>query len=349
MFTPEAIAMPILTPCAAIGEALAEEMHRDPTVLVFGEGVATKRHELVSEFGATRVRNTPLAEGITAGTAAGAGATGLRPVIDLLFAPVLCYAMDELINSAGKLRFISGGQFSFPLVTLAMTGGGWGVGAQHNHNNEAWFVHSPGLKVIMPSSAADFKGLLKSAIRDDNAVLFFIDLALLHEPGEVPDGEHVVPLGKARILRPGADVTLLSYGKTVPSCLAAAEQLAAAGIGAEVIDLRSLKPLDESAILASVHKTGRLVVVHEAARMAGVGAEIAAQVAEKAFTRLRAPIVRLGGPDAPAAASFPLEQAFAPDAAAIFAAARSICGHASPLQALPLGSAAPGNGGQAHL
>ncbi|MBE2257739.1 MAG: alpha-ketoacid dehydrogenase subunit beta [Rhodobacteraceae bacterium] len=317
--------MPTLTPFEAIGAALSEEMRRDPTVLVFGEGVATKRHDLVDEFGPARVRNTPLAEGIIAGTAAGAAATGLRPVIDLLFAPFLCYAMDELVNSAGKLRFISGGQFAFPLVTLAMTGGGWGVGAQHNHNNEAWFVHSPGLKVLMPSSAADFKGLLKSAIRDDNPVLFFIDLALLHQPGEVPDGEHVVPLGKAKVLRPGSDVTLLSYGKTVHACLAAAEQLAAAGIVAEVIDLRSLKPLDEAAFLTSVHKTGRLLVVHEAARIAGVGAEIAAQVAERAFASLRAPIVRLGGPDAPAAASHPLEQAFAPDAAAIVAAARSLC------------------------
>ena len=325
MFMPETPTMPTLTPFAAIGAALAEEMRHDPTVLVFGEGVATKRHELVDEFGPARVRNTPLAEGIIAGTAAGAAATGLRPVIDLLFAPFLCYAMDELVNSAGKLRFISGGQFAFPMVTLAMTGGGWGVGAQHNHNNEAWFVHSPGLKVLMPSSAGDFKGLLKSAIRDDNPVLFFIDLALLHQPGEVPEGEHIVRLGMANILRQGTDVTLVSYGKTVHACLAAAAQLADAGISAEVIDLRSLKPLDGAAIVASVHKTGRLVVVHEAARMAGVGAEIAAQVAEHAFASLRAPIIRLGGPDAPAAASHPLEQAFAPDVPAIFAAALSLC------------------------
>ena len=317
--------MTTLTLYDAVGAALTEEMRHDPRVLVFGEGIATKRHDLVQEFGARRVRNTPLAEGIIAGTAVGAAGTGLRPVIDLLFAPFLCYAMDELVNSAGKLRYMSGGQFSFPLVTLAMTGAGWGVGAQHNHNNEAWFVHSPGLKVVMPSNPADAKGLLKAAIRDDNPVLFFLDIGLLYQPGEVPADEHVVPLGKASVLREGGDVTLVSYGKTVHHCLQAAETLTVQGIAAEVIDLRSLKPLDEAAILASVTRTGRLVVVHEANRLCGVGAEIAALVAEKAFARLKAPIVRLGGPDAPVAASYPLEQASVPQAAAIAAAAASLC------------------------
>ena len=317
--------MPAMTLYDAVGAALVEEMRHDPRVLVFGEGIATKRHDLVQEFGALRVRNTPLAEGIIAGTAVGAAGTGLRPVIDLLFAPFMCYAMDELVNSAGKLRYLSGGQFSFPLVTLAMTGAGWGVGAQHNHNVEAWFVHSPGLKVVMPSNPADAKGLLKAAIRDDNPVMFFLDIGLLYQPGEVPSDEHVVPIGKAAVLREGSDVTLVSYGKTVHHCLQAAETLAAQGIAAEVIDLRSLKPLDEASILASVIRTGRLVVVHEANRLCGVGAEIAALVAEKAFARLKAPIVRLGGPDAPVAASYPLEQAFVPQAAAIAAAATSLC------------------------
>ncbi len=183
----------------AIGQALAEEMRRDPRVLMFGEGVATKRRELVAEFGAQRVRNTPLAEAIIAGTAAGAAATGLRPVIDLLFAPFICYSMDAIVNSAGKLRYISGGQFSFPLVVIALTGCGWTVGAQHNHNLESWFVHSPGLKVVMPSTAADFKGLLKAAIRDDNPVLFFIDMPLMHQKGEIPAGDEIVPLGKAAV------------------------------------------------------------------------------------------------------------------------------------------------------
>ena len=317
--------MPTLTLYDAVGAALTEEMRRDHNVIAFGEGIATKRHELVDEFGALRIRNTPLAEGIIAGTAVGAAATGLRPVVDLLFAPFLCYAMDELVNSAGKLRYLSGGQFSFPLVTLAMTGAGWGVGAQHNHNVEAWFVHSPGLKVVMPSTPADTKALLKTAIRDDNPVLFFLDIGLLYQPGEVPAGEHLLPLGQAAIVREGRDVTLVSYGKTVHHCQQAAEQLAGHGIAAEVIDLRSLKPLDETTILGSVKKTGRLVVVHEANRLCGIGAEIAALVAEHAFADLKAPIVRLGGPDAPAAASYPLEQASVPQAEAIVDVARRLC------------------------
>ncbi|CAO3454978.1 alpha-ketoacid dehydrogenase subunit beta [Azospirillum largimobile] len=318
--------MTTMTVNDAISAALAEEMQRDPTVMIFGEGVATKRRDLLERFGAARVRNTPLAEGIIAGTAAGAAATGLRPVVDLLFAPFLCYAMDEIVNSAGKLRYISGGQFRFPMVVLAMTGAGWGVGAQHNHNVESWFVHSPGLKIVMPSTPADFKGLMKSAIRDDNPVLVFADIALGYSTGEVPEDADAIPLGKAAVRREGRDVTLVSYAKTVGTCMAAADTLAAAGIDAEVIDLRSLKPLDEAAILRSVAKTGRLVVVHEASRLCGVGAEIAALVAEKAFTSLRAPVLRLTGPDAPAPASFPLEQAFVPQADAIVAAVRSQMG-----------------------
>ena len=307
----------------AMSEALAEEMRRDPRVITFGEGTATKGYQLVEEFGPKRVRNTPLAEGIIAGTAAGAAATGLRPVIDLLFAPFLTFAMDELVNSAGKLRFLSGGQFSFPMVAIARTGSGWGVGSQHNHNLEAWFVHAPGVKVVMPSTAADFKGLLKSAIRDENPVLFFADIGLLYAQGEVSDdADEVVPLGKAAIRRAGSDVTLISYAKTMNACLEAAEALATEGVSAEVLDLRSLKPLDEASILASVTKTGRAVVVHEAAAPCGVGAEVAAIVAEKAFGALKAPVVRLAGPDAPAAASFPLEAAFAPRAEAIVAAVK---------------------------
>jgi pyruvate dehydrogenase E1 component beta subunit len=310
----------------AIGEALAEEMRRDPTVIMFGEGVATKRKDLVAEFGAQRVRNTPLAEGIIAGTAAGAAATGLRPVIDLLFAPFLCFAMEEIVNSAGKLRYISGGQFSFPLVAIAMTGGGWTVGAQHNHNNEAWFVHSPGLKVVMPSNAADFKGLLKSAIRDNNPVIFFIDMPLMYQTGEVPAGEHIVPLGKAATLREGKDVTIIAYAKMVHTCMQAADTLAQTGVSAEVIDLRSLKPLDETAVVNSARKTGRVLIVHEASRMCGVGAEIAAIIAERAFDALKAPVLRLTGPDAPAPSSYVLEQAFMPQPDGVVAAVKKLMG-----------------------
>jgi len=310
-----------LTVNDAVEQALAEEMRRDPRVLMFGEGVATKRQALLKEFGADRVRNTPLAEGVIAGTAAGAAAMGLRPVVDLLFAPFLTLSMDAIVNSAGKLRYLSGGQFSFPMVVLAMTGAGWCVGAQHNHNLEAMFVHAPGLKVLMPSSAADFKGLLKSAIRDDNPVMFFMDLALGHVPGAVPAGEHLVPLGKAAIVRGGSDVTLVSYGKTVGHCLQAADLLQAQGVSAEVLDLRSLKPIDHAAVLASVRKTGQLIVVHEAGPMCGVGAEVAAVAAESAFDALRGPVRRVTGPDAPAAASWVLEQAAVPQPDAIAAAA----------------------------
>jgi pyruvate/2-oxoglutarate/acetoin dehydrogenase E1 component len=313
--------MTTITVNDAVAQALAEEMRRDPRVLMFGEGVATKRAELAAEFGAARVRNTPLAEGIIAGTAAGAAAMGLRPVVDLLFAPFLTLAMDAIVNSAGKLRYLSGGQFSFPMVVLTMTGAGWCVGAQHNHNLEAMFVHAPGLKVLMPSSAADFKGLLKSAIRDDNPVMFFMDLALGHVPGAVPAGEHLVPLGKAAIVRGGSDVTLVSYGKTVGHCVQAADLLQAQGVSAEVLDLRSLKPIDHATVLASVRKTGHLVVVHEAGPMCGVGAEVAAVAAEQAFDALRAPVRRVTGPDAPAAASWVLEQAAVPQPDAIAAAA----------------------------
>ena len=316
--------MQTMTYDEALSAALNEEMQRDSNVVIFGEGVATLRADLVKRYGPKRVRNTPMAEGIIAGTAAGAAATGLRPVIDLLYAPFLCYAMDEIVNSAGKTRYLSGGQFSFPMVVLARTGTGWGVGAQHNHNLEAWFVHSPGLKVVMPSTPADARGLLKAALRDENPVLFFNDLALGNLSGQVGDDE--IELGKAAIRHAGSDITLVSYAKTVHHCIQAASELAKQGISAEVLDLRTLKPLDEAAILRSVRKTGRLVVVHEASRMCGVGAEIAALVSEKAFGSLREPVIRLTGPDAPAPSSYPLEQAFVPQAATIAATAKKLVG-----------------------
>ncbi len=319
--------MTTITVNQAIADAIAEEMRRDERVLLLGEGVATKHHALAAEFGAARVRNTPLAEAVIAGTAVGAAASGLRPVVDLLFAPFLTYAMDALVNSAGKLRYVSGGQFQFPLVAIALTGAGWAVGAQHNHNVEAWFAHAPGLKVIMPSSAADFKGLLKAAIRDHNPVLFFVDLALSGTEGDVADGDAaLVPIGQAALRRAGRDVTLVSYAKTVGTCLAAAQTLADEGIEAEVIDLRTIKPWDRAAVLGSVSKTGRLVVVHEAAGPFGVGAEVAAVVAAEAFDALKAPVRRLTGPDAPAASSWVLEQAGVPQADAVVQTVREVVG-----------------------
>lgn len=309
----------------AIDLALAEEMQRDARVLIFSEGVATTRPELVKQFGADRVRNTPLSEAIIAGTAVGAAATGLRPVIDLLYAPFLAYAMDAIVNSAGKLRYMSGGQFEFPLVVLAKTGAGWGVGAQHSHNLESWFVHCPGIKVVMPSNSADFKGLLKSAIRDDNPVLFFNDMTLGFNSHEVTEDENaLVPIGKAAVVRSGRDLTFVSYAKCVHTCLQAAEQLATQGIEAEVIDLRTLKPLDEATVLASVQKTGRLVVVHESGPLCSVGSEISALVSEQAFSALKAPVRRVTSPDVPTPASSILEQAFLPQIPVIVAAAQRL-------------------------
>jgi acetoin:2,6-dichlorophenolindophenol oxidoreductase subunit beta len=313
--------MSAITLNQALDAALREEMRRDSRVLMFGAGAALRYRDLQTQFGIHRVRNAPLAEAIITGTAVGAAASGLRPVVDLLFAPFLNLAMDALINHAAKLRYMSGGQFEFPLVVLASTGSGCSIGAQHNHNMEAMFVHAPGLKVVMPSNAADAKALLKAAIRDNNPVLFFTDMTLGEMTGEVHDNEYLVPLGKAAVVRKGSDVTIVSYGKSVNHCVQAADQLAASGFSAEVIDLRTLKPLDESTILRSVHKTGRLIIVHEANRLCGIGAEIAAIVSEKAFDALNAPIVRLTGPDAPSAASRVLEQAATPQPGTIREAA----------------------------
>ena len=314
----------------AIHQALRDEMQRDARVLLMGEGVATKHPDLVGDFGAARVRNTPLAEAIIAGSAVGAAASGLRPVVDMLFAPFLAYAMDALVNSAGKLRYLSGGQFQFPMVTLAMTGSGWCVGAQHNHNLEAMFVHAPGLQVVMPSEPADFNGLLKSAIRSDNPTVFFVDIGLLHQEGDVPDDlSQTVPLGCAAVRRTGTDVTLVAYAKTVSVCMQAAEQLQAVGVEAEVIDLRSLKPLDEGAVLASLRKTGRLIVVQEASGVCGIAAEIAALAATRAFGALRAPVARITGPDAPSASSWALEQAAVPQPDEVIRAALGLMRHES--------------------
>jgi acetoin:2,6-dichlorophenolindophenol oxidoreductase subunit beta len=311
-----------LTVEQAIHRALHGELRRDPDVLLMGEGVATKHRDWVVELGAERVRNTPLAEAIIAGTAVGAAASGLRPVIDLLFAPFMTYAMDALVNSAGKLRYLSGGQFRFPLVALGMTGSGWCVGAQHNHNLEAMLVHAPGLKVVMPSEPADFLGLLRAAVRDDNPVVFLTDIGLLGREGEVPEADDfLVPLGHAALRRGGDDLTLVSYGKTVGVCLKAAQTLGDRGVSAEVIDLRTLKPLDEATVLASVRRTGRLVLVQEGSGLCGMAAELAALAAEQAFDALRAPVVRLTGPDAPAASSWVLEQAAVPRAEAVVEAA----------------------------
>jgi pyruvate dehydrogenase E1 component beta subunit len=318
--------MKTLTMDQAVEEALFEEMSRDSRVLAMGEGVTLTWGKCREGFGPKRVRDTPLSEGIIAGTAVGASAMGLRPVVDMLCAPFLCYAMEEIVNSAGKLRYTSGGQFSFPLVMVAYTGVAWSFGSQHSHNLEAWFAHAPGLKVVVPATPAEAKGLMKAAIRDENPVVFFRDFLLGRASAEIPEGDHIIPLGKAAVVREGQSATIVSYGRMVQTSLEAAAKLAEQGVSAEVISLRTIKPLDEETILASVRKTGRLVVVHEANRTCGVGAEISAIVAEKAFGSLKGPIVRITGPDAPVPASPALEKAFVPQAPAIVEAVRRLVG-----------------------
>jgi len=307
----------------ALIAALHRAMAADERVIFLGEGVATKNPELLAAFGAERVRNTPLAEASIAGCAAGAAAMGLRPVVDLLFSPFLMLAMDALVNSAGKLGALSGGQFDFPLVVLAQSGAGWSIGGQHNHNLEAMFVHTPGLQVLMPSTPADTAGLLAGALTQALPTLLFSDIGLAHEAGEVAGSELLLP-GRAAVRRRGDAVTLVGYGKTVGHCLAAAHALQAEGVEAEVIDLRSLKPLDTASVLASVRRTGRLLCVTEASGLCGLAAELCAVVAEQAFAALKAAPQRLTGPDAPALASWPLEQAAVPQPEQIAARVRAL-------------------------
>lgn len=308
----------------ALIAALHRAMAADERVIFIGEGVATRHTGLLSAFGAERVRNTPLAEASIVGCAVGAAALGLRPVVDLLFSPFLMLAMDALVNSAGKLGALSGGQFDFPLVLLAQTGAGWGLGGQHNHNLEALFVHVPGLQVAMPGTPADSAGLLSAALASSRPTLLFSDIGQAGQTGAVPAGDHRVPLGQAARRRAGSDLTLVGYGKTVDHCLGAAQVLDRDGLAAEVIDLRSLKPLDTATVLASVRKTGRLLCVTEASGLCGLAAELCALVADQAWGQLRAPPARLTGPDRPALASWPLEQGTVPQPEQIAARARAL-------------------------
>ena len=323
--------MPERTYREALGDALREELGRDPGVLILGEDVAVGgpfgvTKGLAEEFGQNRVINTPISEGTVVGLAVGAALLGARPVVEVMFTDFITLAMDQLVNHAGKLHYMSGGQLRVPLTVRVQGGalGGWG--AHHSQCLEAWFQHIPGLRVVIPSTPADAKGLLKSAIRDDNPVLFVEHRGLYAARGEVPGGDHVVPLGVAAIRRPGQDVTLLALSRMVSVALEAAEELAAQGISVEVIDPRSLAPLDLDTIVASVKKTGRLVVVHEAVTTGGVGAELAASVQEAAFDYLDSPILRVGAPFAPVPASLELEKLYVPGAARVASAVRDALG-----------------------
>jgi len=322
--------MSVMTYIDAINTALREEMERDPNVFIIGEDVAQMggafkaTKGLLEEFGSERVIDSPLAEGVIISASIGAAMAGMRPVPEIQFVDFITPAMDAITQQAARLRYRSAGTQTCPLTVRVCYGGGVGGGLYHSQSNTTWFVHTPGLIVVAPSTPSDAKGMLKAAIRDDNPVMFFTDLALLHQAGEVPEGDNVVPLGKARIRRSGSDVTIVSYAKTVHTSLQAAEALAAQGISAEVVDLRTLKPLDEETIVASARRTGRVVVVHEANRTCGVGAEVAATVCEGAWSSLKAPVVRVTSPDTPAPASFALEAAFTPQVESIVAAVQSI-------------------------
>ncbi|WP_419657100.1 AcoB2: TPP-dependent acetoin dehydrogenase E1, subunit beta [Desulfosarcina variabilis str. Montpellier] len=316
----------------AINQALREEMQRDKDVFLAGEGVGVGIHSspmlptagLLADFGASRVKDTPVSEAAIAGLAVGAAAAGLKPVVEIMFNPFFTLASDMIVNHAAKLRYLSGGKSAFPLVVRIKSGAGFGAGCQHSHNLEAWAAHCPGLTVVMPSTPAEAKGLLKSAIRDPNPVVFFEDMMLYFVPGPVPEEDYLTPIGQADVKRRGTDVTVVTWSKMVGIALRAANTLAQAGVEMEIVDLRTLVPMDKKTILDSVKKTGRLVVLHEATRTGGFAGEVAAVVMEEAFESLKAPLRRVTGPDIPVPASPPLEQFYIPNEEKLIVAIKEI-------------------------
>lgn len=314
----------------AINEALAEEMARDPKVILFGEDVKISlfgdTKGLAERFGDQRVRNTPICETVMTGAAVGAAAAGYRVVCHMMFSNFLYTGFDAIANQAAKLRYMTGGQIRLPIVYMAVVGAGRSAGAQHSDVPYPMLMNLGGLKVAVPATPADAKGLLKAAIRDDNPVVFLQPARRGGESGEVPDGDWVVPLGVADIKRPGQDVTVVAIGAMVRVALRAAEELAKHGIDAEVVDPRTLFPLDERTILDSVTKTGRLVIVDEARATCSAASEIAARVAERAFGALKGPIRRIAVADVGIPYSPPLEKAVLPDEAAVVRCVREMLG-----------------------
>ncbi len=296
-----------LTYAQAIREAMTLEMRRNENIFLMGEDVGLYGGAfgvsagMFEEFGEARVKDTPISEAVIVGAAAGAAAMGMRPIAEIMFSDFLTIAMDQLVNQAAKMRYMFGGKASVPMVVRSASGSGTGAAAQHSQSPEAWFCNAPGLKVVMPSTPADAKGLLISAIRDDNPVLFFEPKVLYRTKGVVPEGDYTVPLGKADIKREGTDLTIISYGRMLPVCLDAAAQLKKnEGISAEVVDPRTLVPLDKETIIASASKTGRVLIVHEACQTGGFGGELAAVIADsEAFFKLDALIRRCCGLDVP--------------------------------------------------
>jgi acetoin:2,6-dichlorophenolindophenol oxidoreductase subunit beta len=317
----------------AISDALARAMRADERVIVLGEDVAeggpyTATAGLAQEFGSARVLNTPISEGAVCGVAIGAAQAGLRPVVEIMFIDFITLALDQLVNQAAKAHFMSGGQLSVPLVLRTQGGAGGRAGAQHSQSLEAWLTHVPGLKVVMPSCAADAAGLLASAIADPNPVVFVENKALYFRREWAPSEPAPVPLGRARIVRAGRDVTIVALSRLVGEALEAAESLAAQGIEAEVIDPRTLTPLDLDTIVASVRRTEHVVVAHEAVSVGGVGGEIVAELQAAAFDYLDAPIERVGAPFTPVPLSPRLEDAYRPGRDQVHQAAMIALGRA---------------------
>lgn len=318
-----------MTYSEAIREAMSEEMRRDSRVIFLGEDIGIYGGAfgvsvgMVAEFGEDRVMDTPISEAGIAGVATGAAMTGLRPIMEIMFMDFTTIAMDAIVNQAAKIRYMFGGKGSVPMVLRCPAGSGAGAAAQHSQSLEAWFCHVPGLKVVTPSTPAEAKGLLKAAIRDDNPVIFIEQKLLYRKTGDVPmDPDFIIPLGKADIKKAGSDVSIITYGRMVWSAMEASEILEEHGISMEVVDLRSLVPIDRVAVLDSVRKTGRVIVLNEAVKTGGFAGEISAMIAESdAFDYLDGPIVRLAGSDTPIPYNPELEKAVIPSVNEIVSAA----------------------------
>lgn len=325
--------MRIITYKEAVREALQQQMRANEKVFLLGEDIGVYGGAfgvtagLLEEFGEDRVRDTPISELGTAGVTVGAALTGMRPVLDFQFSDFIALALDQIVNQAAKIRYMYGGKGSVPLVIRTPSGSGTGAAAQHSQSLESWLTHIPGLKVVQPSTPYDAKGLMVESIADANPVIFYEHKLLYNMEGHVPEAPYKIPLGKADIKRIGKDITIVATAIMVPRALEAAKQLAEENISVEVIDPRTLVPLDEQSILKSVAKTGRLLIVHEAVKRSGYGAEIASIVAEKAFHHLRAPIKRLGGHPVPIPNNKKLEQAAVPQTEDIILATRNLVGH----------------------
>jgi len=319
-----------ITYAEAIREALREEMARDARVFILGEdvgvfgGIFGVTKGLLAEFGEERVRDTPISELGIIGLSVGAAAVGMRPVPEIMFADLLPLCMEQIVNQAAKMHYMFGGKIKIPITIRVPQGAGRRTAAQHSQCLDAWFVHVPGLKVVAPSTPYDAKGLLKASIRDDNPVIFFEHKMLYRMRGPVPEGEYLIPLGRADVKREGSDATIVATSLMVHRALEAAAELAGEGISVEVIDPRTLSPLDRGAILGSVRKTGRLIIAEEACRTGGFGAEVAAIAAEEAIDALDAPIRRVAAFDVPIPFSPPLEDYVIPDKKRIIEAVRSV-------------------------